>query len=328
MSSEKFVFNHQTLQYDKLRVTTKERILKGLGILSVIGISSLLIVFLAYSYLPSPKEKLLQNEIDNIKIHYSSVSDQIVQLDKVLNNIQERDANVHRILLGIEPIDDAVWNGGIGGHDKYQDLRTNKNAGELLAATQQKVDKIERQMYMQSKSLDELIESAKNNEDKLAAIPSIKPVREDKLKRNVKLLSGFGMRIHPVHKIRKMHAGIDFTAPQGTAIQATGAGKVVEVKNKKRGYGRYVIIDHGYGYKTLYGHMHAIDVEVGQKVTKGQQIGKVGSTGTSTAPHCHYEVRYQGRAINPIDYVLDGLTPSEYQELVRLSSIPNQMLDY
>ena len=136
------------------------------------------------------------------------------------------------------------------------------------------------------------------------------------------------MRIHPIHKIRKMYAGIDFTAPKGTPIQATGSGVIEAVKKKKRGYGNHVIINHGYGYKTLYAHMETIDIKVGQKVAKGQQIGTIGSTGTSTAPHCHYEVRYNDRAINPIDYVLDGLTPEEYQELVRQSNIPNQMLDY
>lgn len=328
MGSDKFIFNHQTLQYEKHKVSTRSLIFKGLGVLSVIAISSVFLVWMAYSYFPSPKEKLLQNEIDNMKIHYSSITDQISQIDKVLKSVQERDASVHRILLGMEPIDDGVWNGGVGGHDQYRNLRDNKHSGEILAETQQKIDKLERQLTLQSKSLEEVIHTAMDNEDKLASIPSIKPVREDKLKRNVKLLSGYGMRIHPVHKIRKMHAGIDFTAPQGTAIQATGKGKVVVVKNSKRGYGKHVIIDHGYGYKTLYGHMYTINVSVGDAVVKGQQIGVVGSTGTSTAPHCHYEVRYNDRAINPIDFVLDGLTPEEYQELVRLASIPNQMLDY
>ena len=328
MSSEKFVFNPHTLQYERVTLSLKSRIFKGLGLFSVIGTTSIILVLLVHSYFPSPKEKVLQNEIENMEVHYSSVTDQLQSLSKVLSNLQERDANVHRMLLGMEPIDEAVWNGGVGGHDKYESLRENKNAGKLLVETQQKIDKLERQLFLQSKSLDELVKSTKENEDKLASIPSIKPVREDKLKKNVKLLSGFGMRIHPIHKIRKMHAGIDFTAPRGTAIQATGKGKVVSVKKNKRGYGRHVIIDHGYGYKTLYAHMDEIHVKEGQKISKGQQIGTVGSSGTSTAPHCHYEVKYKDKALNPIDYVLDGLSPAEYQELVRQASIPNQMLDY
>ena len=165
---------------------------------------------------------------------------------------------------------------------------------------------------------------AEDKEKMLASIPSIKPVRSDKLNRGVKLLSGFGYRLHPIHKIRKMHQGIDFSAPRGTAIQATGDGVVEAVKYKKSGYGIHVIIDHGYGYKTLYGHMSKVDVQTGQKIKKGQKIGSVGSTGTSTAPHCHYEVHYKGKAVNPIDYVLDGLTPKEYQELVRLAELDNQ----
>lgn len=328
MSSEKFVYNPHTLRYERVTTSFKQRILRILGLISVVGITSIVLVLMVHSYFPSPKEKVLQKEIENMEVHYSGVSDQLNQLTKVLNNLQERDANVHRMLLGMEPIDESVWNGGVGGHDKYESLRENAHAGELLAQTQQKIDKLERQMYLQSKSLDDLVDMSKENEDRFMSIPSIKPVREDKLKRNVKLLSGFGMRIHPVHKIRKMHAGIDFTAPRGTPIQATGKGKIAEVRNSKRGYGRHVIIDHGYGYKTLYAHMDEIHVKKGQSVLKGQQIGTIGSTGTSTAPHCHYEVRYHDKALNPIDYVLDGLTPSEYQELVRLASIPNQMLDY
>jgi len=328
MSSEKYVFNQQTLQFEKLQVSKKQWFLRTLGIGSGVLVTSALLIFVVYSYFPSPKEKVLQNEIENMKVHYSSVNDQLLKFDKLLSNIQERDASVHRVLLGMEPIDEGIWNGGTGGHDEYKSLRENKNAGYLLVETQQKMDKLNRQLNLQSKSLESLISKAEKNEDKIAAIPSIKPVREDKLRRNVKLLSGFGMRIHPIHKIRKMHAGIDFTAPKGTPIQATGSGVIEAVKKKKRGYGNHVIINHGYGYKTLYAHMETIDIKVGQKVAKGQQIGTIGSTGTSTAPHCHYEVRYNDRAINPIDYVLDGLTPEEYQELVRQSNIPNQMLDY
>ena len=160
----------------------------------------------------------------------------------------------------------------------------------------------------------------------LASIPSIKPVRSDKLARSVKLLSGFGYRIHPIFKVRKMHAGIDFTAPRGTPIQATGNGKIIKA-GRGSGYGNRVIIDHGYGYQTLYAHMDRIDVKVGQTVTRGEKIGLVGNTGASTAPHCHYEVIYKGQKVNPIQFVLDGLSPEEYQELVNVASLENQSMD-
>ncbi|MEK7254419.1 MAG: M23 family metallopeptidase, partial [Bacteroidota bacterium] len=199
--------------------------------------------------------------------------------------------------------------------------------GDLMAQLRQKVDKLKRQMVLQSHSLDDIEKMAKNKEKMLASIPSIKPVRVDKLNQRFELLSGFGYRLHPIHKIRKMHAGIDFSAPQGTPIQSTGDGVVREVERKRGGYGLHVVIDHGYGYQTLYGHMSKTDVRVGQRIKKGQTIGKVGSTGTSTAPHCHYEVHYKGKPVNPIDYVLDGLTPKQYQELVKLAELDNQSFD-
>ncbi|MEZ4896150.1 MAG: M23 family metallopeptidase [Saprospiraceae bacterium] len=328
MSSDKYVYNPHTLRFEKVKVSFKQRLVRFFGLASASLVSALLLAYIIHEYFPSPKEKLLMNEIENMKVHYSSLTDQIDLLGKVLGNIQERDANVHRTLLGIDPIDEAVWNGGVGGHQQYEEFQQYENTGEMLISTQKKVDKLERQLYIETKSLDTISTLVEKNEDRLRSIPSIKPVREDKLKRNVQLLSGFGMRIHPIYKIKKMHYGIDFTAPKGTAIQATGDGKIVEVINGGRGFGKHVVIDHGFGFETLYGHMSRIDVKVGQKVVKGQQIGLVGSTGTSTAPHCHYEVHYKGGKVNPIDYVMDGLTPQEYQELVRKASIANQALDY
>ena len=182
-------------------------------------------------------------------------------------------------------------------------------------------------MVMQSKSLDTIVNMAREKEKMLASIPSMKPVRSDKLARKVRLLSGFGRRIHPIYKVPKMHYGIDFTAPRGTPIQATGDGVVVKVENKRTGYGRNVVIDHGYGYKTLYAHMQDVHVKKGQKVIRGQQIGTVGNSGSSTAPHCHYEVMLKGEKVNPIHYVMDGLSPDQYQELVKASEMSNQSFD-
>jgi murein DD-endopeptidase MepM/ murein hydrolase activator NlpD len=227
----------------------------------------------------------------------------------------------------MDPIDDAFWEGGVGGHERYAKYKNYRNSGDLMTQIHQKVDKLKRQMVLQSESLDDIEKMAKDKETMLASIPSIKPVRADKLNRGVNLLSGFGYRMHPIHKVVKMHAGIDFSSPRGTYIQATGDGVVKAVLNKKNGYGLHVIISHGYGYETLYGHMSKVDVKVGQKVKKGHHIGKVGSSGTSTAPHCHYEVHYKGKAVNPVDFVLDGLTPKEYAELVRLAELDNQSFD-
>jgi hypothetical protein len=327
MRREKFFYNKQTLQYEKIKLTVKEKLTRVFGFASAIFVSSLILTALGWKVFPSPQEEIYLQEIDQLKNHLGLMESDFDLLSKELVNIQERDKWVHRMVLEMDPIDENIWEGGIGGSERYGELQNFSRSGDLMAQLSQKVDKLKRQMVIQSKSFDEIEEMAKDKETMLSSIPSIKPVRSDKLNRGVELLSGFGYRLHPIHKIVKMHAGIDFSAPQGTPIQATGDGVVVEVDNKKSGYGLHVIIDHGFGYQTLYGHMSSADVKVGQKIKKGHKIGKVGSSGTSTAPHCHYEVHYKGKPVNPIDYVLDGLTPKEYQELVRLSELDNQSFD-
>jgi hypothetical protein len=327
MRRQKYYYNTHSLQFEKYKRSPKAIILRSFAIFSAIIVTAGMFYFIADTYFPSQKEKALMREIEQMKYQYLTVVDQVGIMTKDLQNIQKRDAGVHRFMFGMDPIDNAVWNGGIGGHDKYANLIQYEQTGELLVTTQQKVDLLERQIQLQLKSLDTLESYALEREDMFHSIPSIKPVRIDLLKRNVNMLSGYGVRFHPVHKVRKMHYGIDFTAPTGTAIQATGKGKVIKVKRSKAGYGRHVIIDHGYGYETLYAHMQDIVVKEGDSITKGQKIGSVGSTGTSTAPHCHYESRLNGQHLDPVAYCMDGLTPEEYNVLVERASITNQSFD-
>jgi murein DD-endopeptidase MepM/ murein hydrolase activator NlpD len=262
-----------------------------------------------------------------MSMQYDLLTSQMDEMSQVLNKVQEKDANIHRVILGMDPIDENVWNGGTGGSEKYDFITNYANTGKIIKSSLSKLDKLRLQFELQKSSLDTLEMLANSRKEKLSSIPSIKPVREDHLKRNILKLSGFGYRLHPVHGVKKFHKGIDFTAPRGTAIISSGDGKVVRVENKKRGYGKNIIIDHGYGYTTLYGHLSKIDVKVGDKVTRGQIIGKIGSTGTSTAPHLHYEVRISGKAVNPIDFCMDGLTPEEYQMLVHRAAEENQSFD-
>ncbi len=327
MRKEKFVYNTQTLRYEKVVEPLKVKLFRIFGFLSAVTVAAIVIISIAYTYFPSPKEQALNREINQMKSQLSVISTDYDELSKVLDNIQDRDANVHRMIFGMDPIDNAVWNGGIGGADRYSNITMYKNSGDALISINQKIDKLKRQLVVQSKSLDEVEGLAMKREDMLASIPAIKPVRSDRLKRNIRSLSGFGMRLHPIYKRRKMHTGIDFTAPKGVAIHATGNGTVYAIKRLKSGYGTHVIIDHGYGYKTLYAHMSAVDVKQGQKVTRGQEIGKIGNTGTSTAPHLHYEVIYQGNKVNPIHYCMDGLSDQEYQQLVNMAATPNQSFD-
>ena len=327
MRKEKFVYNNQTLRYEKVVEPLRVIVLKILGFVSAVVLAAVIIISIAYTYFPSPKEKALIREIKQMEYKYITLNNKMGLMSKVLGNIQERDGSVHRMMFGMNPIDQDVWNGGTGGHDKYSNLTDYKSTGDLLIATEEKLDKLMRQFSIQSQSLDEIEALAADKEKMLASIPAIKPVRSDKLKRNIRALSGFGWRIHPIYKRRKKHTGIDFTSPQGTPIQVTGDGKVVSIKRNKSGYGNHVIIDHGYGYKTLYAHMYKVDVKRGQEVKRGQKIGTVGTTGTSTAPHLHYEVIYKGVKVNPIHYCMDGLSPKEYQELANLASISNQSFD-
>ncbi len=327
MRKEKFVYNTQTLRYEKVTEPLRDKILRMLGFMSAVLVAAAIIITITLTYFPSPKEQSLMREIEQMEYQYLALNNQIELMSKVLNNVQERDASVHRIIFGMDPVDESVWNSGVGGHDNYSNLTKYQNTGKLLVATQEKVEQLGRRMAVQSRSLDTLANLAADREQLLASMPAIKPVSSDKLKRSIRSLSGFGMRLHPIFKRRKMHTGIDFTAPQGTAIQATGDGKVVSIKHNKSGYGIHVIIDHGYGYRTLYAHMSDVDVSISQKVKRGQKIGAVGTTGTSTAPHLHYEVIYKGKKVNPIHYCMDGLTPQEYAELVNMAAANNQSFD-
>lgn len=327
MSNRKYYYNPHTLQFEEYRIPLKKRLSRSFGLMSAILVTAFGIYCLVYAFFPSQKERALMREIEQMRYEFTVVNSHINQFSDRLKLIRTRDSDVHRFMLGMEPIDSTVWEAGVGGHERYASLMQYPHSGELLAQTRRKVDQLARQLELQAISLDSIEYMALQKEEKLASIPSIKPVRVDLLKRDVTLLSGFGMRVHPVHKVRKMHTGIDFTAPTGTAIQATGNGVVITVRESGSGYGRYVVIDHGFDYQTLYGHMAEIHVKEGDRVKKGQQIGTVGSSGTTTAPHCHYEVLYNGVPVDPIHYCLDGLSPQEYKTIVQLAAMSNQSFD-
>lgn len=323
---EKFVYNIHTLTYEKVVVSFRTRVLQAFGFFSVVLVTAVGMLILLYTYFPSPREKELLREIDQMSYKYDQLNGQLDLMSKVLTNIQERDANVHRAVFGMDPIDQDVWLGGVGGHNPHPELSAFKYGSEALRTTLNKMDALAHQMALQSKSLDTIQELANNQQQMLASIPSIKPVREDKLQKSMNVLSGFGYRIHPIYKVKKFHQGVDFPARVGTAIQASGDGVVVEA-GWHSGYGQCVRINHGYGYETWYAHMNRINVKAGEKLKKGQKIGEVGDTGVSTAPHLHYEVHYKGKPINPIHFCMDKLTPVEYQQLVNSANTANQSLD-
>ncbi len=326
MRKEKFIYNTQTLRYEKVVEPLSTTLLRIFGFFCAALFTAFLFTLLAHRYFPSPREKALLQENQAITSELTKIEKELSQIEGVMDKVRVRHDYAHRLIYGMGAVDDGIWEGGVGGHDKYKELRQFKHSGQMLSAVMEKIDKVKHKIALQSESLDSVVTLAKAKEEMLASMPSIKPVRSDKLARDVKLLSGYGWRMHPIFKVPKFHYGIDFTAPRGTPIQATGAGKVIKA-GYGSGYGNRVIIDHGYGYQTLYGHMHQIDVKVGDKVKRGQRIGLVGSTGHSTAPHCHYEVMLNNEKVNPIQFVADGLSPEEYQEMVEAAESAGQSMD-
>lgn len=314
MSKEKFIYNKHTLQYEKIETNGKEYALKVFGFLSAMIVTALLCYPLMQKLFPSAEVQAKNNEIEQLKLRYEAVQKQNELNEKAIAGLQQRDAKLFRLAFNADPIDPSIYSGGTGGSDKYANF-ANFNSAKTIIETQERVERMSRLIALQSRSFDTIANLVKEKEKMLSSIPSIKPVRSDLLAAHLDALSGFGWRVHPIHKVRRFHKGIDFTADQGTAIQATGDG-VVSRAGWDSGYGKCVVINHGYGYQTLYGHMSRIDVKDGEKVKKGQRIGLIGSTGQSTGPHCHYEVHLNGNIVNPVQYCLDGLNPSEYAALV------------
>ncbi|MFM2268878.1 MAG: hypothetical protein RL757_2319 [Bacteroidota bacterium] len=328
MSKEKFVYNKQTLQYEKIEESKQERAVRIFGIISACIVSLLMgmFVLMQIGVIPSFSElRRLQGENEQLRTLVDAQGNTVDKMSHVLQNVQDRDAYVHRVMFNMKPVDKDVWQGGTGGSDQNADI-AHFTSARSLSETRGKIQQLAYQLAIQSRSLDTLAVLAKNKEQMFASIPSIKPVREDQLARSVSLLSGFGMRFHPIHRVMKFHKGIDFTADSGTPIQATGDGEVIEA-GRDGGYGNTVKIDHGFGYVTLYGHMKQIDVKMGQRIKKGQRIGLVGSTGSSTGPHCHYEVHFHGKPVNPVHFVMDGLSTMEYQSLSDAARRTNKSFD-
>jgi murein DD-endopeptidase MepM/ murein hydrolase activator NlpD len=286
----------------------------------VIGVIS---VIIAFRYFDSPKEKQLRREMEKMQIQYDLLNKRMNNLAVVLDDLEQRDDNVYRAIFEAEPIPDDIRKSGFGGADRYNDLE-GFTYSQLMISTTQKMDQLAKQMYIQSKSYDEVVKLAENKEKLLSSIPSIMPISVKDLKGTP---SGFGYRTHPIYKIVKMHTGMDFNAAIGTPIYATGDGVVERADAEASGYGNHVVINHGFGYETLYGHMSKIMVAPGQQVKRGEVIGLVGNTGTSSGPHVHYEVIRNGNKINPISYYFLDLSPVEYQQIIQQSSQSNQSFD-
>ena len=323
MAKIKYYYDTKTLSYKRIELSPFDKLKRSLTFISASAFAGFIMLVVLFQFFDSPKEKRLKNEIENLLVQYDILNKKMTQIDLVLDDLQERDDNIYRVIFEADPISSSIRKAGFGGVNRYKDIRNFSNA-ELVVEAAKKADKLSKQLYIQSKSFDDLIELAKNKADMLASIPAIQPIENKDLKR---MASGYGYRIHPIYKIRKLHTGMDFTAPQGTPIYATGDGNVEKVRRSRKGYGNHVVIDHGYGYQTLYAHMSKYIVYRGQKVKRGEVIGYVGSTGTSVAPHLHYEVIKNKRKINPVNFYYNDLSPEEYDKMLEIASQNNQSFD-
>ena len=325
MSKVKYYYDSETLSYRKIE-KKKGRKLKIFA-LSLLGMFlSGFLLLLVYINLPSvqtPKEMSLQRELNQMQLQFELLNKKMEQAQAVLAEVEERDNNLYRVYFETNPIPEEQRRAGFGGINRYKDLEGFDNS-KLIINTTRNLDILTKQIVVQSKSLDEIAKLAEEKEKLLAAIPAIQPVKNEDLTR---MASGFGYRTDPFTKARKFHYGMDFTAPRGTPVYATGDGKVTRADNTSTGYGNHVVIDHGYGYESLYGHLYKYNVRPGQKVQRGDIIGFVGSTGRSEAPHCHYEVFKDGERINPINFYYGSLTAEEFAEILRKSQEENQSLD-
>ncbi len=323
MPPTKYKFNPESLSYDKIRLGIGEIFLRFLAYFvgSVLVAVVYWVIFAAF--FKSPKEKALEREVQQLTIQYDLINREMGNVETVLEDLQKTDDNLYRTIFEAEPIPATLREGGVGGVNRYKSLEGYKNSN-LVIETVSRLDKIRKKVYVQSKSFDDLIGLARNKEDMLRSVPAIIPISNKDLTR---IASGFGLRIHPIYKIIKFHYGMDFTAPAGTDVYATGNGTVTSVQTSQRGLGKNIIIDHGFGYSSIYAHLSNFNVRVGQKVQRGDIIGFVGNTGTSIANHLHYEIKLNGVNVDPVNYFFEDLTPAEYERVIEIASKTGQSFD-
>ena len=323
MAKVKYYYDTKTLSYKRIELSGLNKLKRLFYFLIGGTFTGLIMAIFFFQFFDSPKEKMLNREVNILTSEYKIVENKLNEVEIKVNDIQNRDDNIYRVIFEMEPIPKSIRKAGYGGVNRYQYLKGHSNS-ELIINTNKKIDQISKQLDIQSKSYDTIIKLARNKADMLASLPAIQPISNKDLSH---MASGYGYRIHPIYKTRKLHTGMDFSAKSGTPIYATGDGEISEVKKSGRGYGNHVIIDHGYGYKTLYGHMKKYIVHKGQKVKRGEVIGYVGSTGASVGPHVHYEVHKDGKKINPVDFFYNDLTPDEYEKILEIASQNNQSFD-
>jgi len=323
MAKIKYYYDTESCRYERIKVTKWDVFWNALGFISVSVILAIIMVMVYLTQFESPKEAVLKKENEELKFHYGLLEKDLDKAKKMLANLQERDDNIYRVMLGAEPIPENIRKAGYGGSDRYKELQ-GLNQEELIKENYAELDELEKQLYIQTKSYDEIVSLAKRKEEMLSSMPAIQPVSNEEL---TWLTSGFGYRLDPILRTPRMHNGVDYSMPIGSKVYATGDGTVTKVETKFSGKGKFIEIDHGCGMKTRYAHLNDFNVRRGQKVKRGELIGYSGNTGKSTGPHLHYEVLVNGGHVNPVYYMYKDLTPDEYEEILRLASAKNVAQD-
>ncbi|PXY38784.1 peptidase M23 [Flavobacterium cheongpyeongense] len=325
MAKVKYYYDSENLAYTKIK--TKKRIQIGYAFLFLLA--SALFGFLVFvllintPYFETPKDRLQAREIENLKIQYAILNKRLDEIDDVTESLEDRDNNIYRAYFNKTEIPDSIRKSGFKNTNRYKDLEGYNNS-QLVLNTTKRIDQLSKELAIQSKSLDEILKLASTKKNLLAAIPAIQPVRNENLKR---MASGFGYRIDPFTKVRKMHNGMDFTANTGSPIYATGDGIVARADNSASGFGNHIVIRHGFGYESLYAHLSKYKCRPGQRVKRGDVIGYVGSTGRSEGPHCHYEVHKDGKVVNPLNFYYGNISAAEYVAISHMANQENQSLD-
>jgi murein DD-endopeptidase MepM/ murein hydrolase activator NlpD len=318
----KYFYNTATNRFEKFVLPLRARLLRVLGFISASTVTALIMLAVAYRFLPSPGEKRSEQDVVRLREEYGALQKSLAELDEHISDLEQRDNSIYRSIFEAAPLPDSIRRGKV----RVASLAGSgyQSSEALIASLEEKVQQLRNRIAAQNRSYDTLQHLVETKEQMLAAIPAIQPVSNKDLSH---IASGFGYRIDPIYKTPKMHTGLDFASAIGTPIYATGNGTVSYTGFEEKGYGNHVIINHGYGYQTLYGHMVRIKVRPGQRVKRGEVIGWVGNTGKSTGPHCHYEVIRNSEKIDPIHYFFNDLTATEYERLVKLAAASNQSFD-
>lgn len=319
-----YKFNPHTLSYEKVKTTFVDK-LKNVSFSVAFGlVLGVVLLVIGMQVFDSPRERQLKRDLAVYERQMKHMQRVMKRNEAVLADLENRDNSIYRTLLEAEPISDAVRRSGIPVYDSLYQFDGLDNA-ELIRSTQRRLDNLSKRLYVQSQSFDEVYRMASTKKERQDHIPAIMPLK----KNQCQIISGFGTRFHPILHYRRMHTGVDLSAKTGTPIYATGDGVVVtsgRCDASLSGYGIAVLVDHGFGYKTLYAHMSETKVKEGQHVKRGELLGLVGSTGLASGPHCHYEVWLNGTKVNPIYYFYNDLTPQEYEQVIEAANQENQCL--